>query len=83
MSPAFTRVVHHTPESSAVSMRHAGLWDSPQGCRFTGTRTFCTALVLWCVNQYVCPNNTPLGADQSTAPYPCGVCVGITNPSSW
>lgn len=82
MLPGFENVVHHGLRSEPLA-RHAGLWDGPRDCRFTGTSTFCTGLVLWCVNNYVCANNTVFGNTKSTTPYPCGVCVGVTDPSDW
>ena len=79
MLPGFAKIIHHA-SASVPLIQHAGLWDSPNECRFIGTKTFCTGVVLWCQNNFICPGPNEF---QSSAPYPCGVCVGITDPSDW
>jgi hypothetical protein len=74
--------------STTASVRLAGLWDTPsqKTCRFARTDTFCTGLVLWCKDVYVCVDprdNQLFGHEESRTPYPCGVCVGITSPDDW
>lgn len=62
------------------------LWEtpSPTTCRFARTDTFCTGLVMWCKDVFVCSDaNSPLGHEETRTPYPCGVCVGISSPDDW
>jgi hypothetical protein len=81
--PGFTGVdpinKNGSMERREPSVRLAGLWDTPSGqCIFTGTSTACTGLVLWCTDNFICGDKYT-----SRAPYPCGACVGVTNPSDW
>lgn len=88
MLPGFTAIGGPGP---AVAL--AGPWDTPQACRPLGTDTFCTGVVLWCKDAYFCPGgSTPAvwhdqvvgyGRIETHTPYPCGVCVGVTNPDDW
>jgi hypothetical protein len=61
------------------------LWDTPPEprCRPVRTDTFCTGLVMWCKDVYLCRDDTPQGHEETKTPYPCGVCVGVTPPSDW
>lgn len=85
MVPGFTGVTRHThPDPASSSVRLAGLWDIPAGtCKFTGTSTFCTGLVLWCQDNYLCADSRGQVSTQSRTPYPCGACVGASTPSDW
>jgi hypothetical protein len=80
MLPGFTALSDTRPPIAA-----AGAWDTPSGedCRFARTDTFCTGLVLWCKEVFVCRNNTIQGYEKTKTPYPCGICVGISDPSDW
>lgn len=80
MLPGFTALSDTPPPIAA-----AGAWDTPSGedCRFARTDTFCTGLVLWCKEVFVCRNNTIHGYEKTKTPYPCGICVGISDPSDW
>jgi hypothetical protein len=79
MLPGFAKNIHHASPLAPFA-QHAGLWDAPKGCVPTGTTTFCTLTVLWCVNHYICPGPN---WNQSSAPYPCGACIGISDPGDW
>jgi len=87
MVPGFSGL--HVSDQSLLSsetVRLAGLWDTPDQkvCRPARTDTFCTGLVLWCKDVFICTDrNSPLGHEESRTPYPCGVCVGITSPDDW
>jgi hypothetical protein len=87
MVPGFTAVIDSTPwadTQSGHTVELAWIWDTPRGeCRFARTDTFCTGVVLWCTEVFVCNDGTLFGHEKSKAPYPCGVCVGISNPSDW
>jgi hypothetical protein len=87
MVPGFSGLeIDEQSLSSTATVRLAGLWDTPdqKTCRFSRTDTFCTGVVLWCKEVYVCfDRNSPLGHEESRTPYPCGVCVGIDTPSDW
>jgi hypothetical protein len=85
MLPGFTGLLHRSVVRYPPAVRQAGPWDTPSGttCEPTGTDTFCTGLVLWCTNNYRCYSEQQGSYLTSTTPYPCGVCVGISNPSSW
>jgi hypothetical protein len=84
MVPGFTGVVRNPNPSSSPAVRLAGIWDIPAGsCKFTGTSTFCTALVLWCQDNFLCADSKGEIHPESRTPYPCGVCVGVSNPSDW
>jgi hypothetical protein len=90
MLPGFSGLVSTTAtatEAPEAPIRLAGLWDIPDHkiCTFARTDTFCTGLVLWCKEVYNCRggDNQFFGHDESRTPYPCGVCVGVTNPSDW
>jgi hypothetical protein len=86
MIPGFTAF-----QSAEPAVRLAGVWDGPKECRPLGTETFCTGLVMWCKDVFLCPGTSvviwqgiPLvGTLDSRTPYPCGVCVGITSPDDW
>jgi hypothetical protein len=84
MVPGFTGLTAGTEQTGP---RLAGLWDTPpqERCRYARTDTFCTGLVLWCREVYVCADErSPLfGHEESKTPYPCGVCVGIDSPDDW
>ena len=91
MFPGFIQV-GHSPAGPEYHQRpaifdYAGLWDPPpqEECRFVRTDTFCTGLVMWCKEVSVCRggDNPFFGREVSRTPYPCGVCVGITDPSDW
>ena len=88
--PGFTGILPEPEINSlgaiAAPVRLAGLWDTPpaETCRFARTDTFCTGLVMWCKDVYVCSDrNSPLGHEESRTPYPCGVCVGVSSPDDW
>jgi hypothetical protein len=91
MLPGFTGLVpldtRPNADANSESVYLAGLWDtpSPEICTYARTDTFCTGLVLWCKEVYVCrdPKNPIFGHEESRTPYPCGVCVGVTDPSDW
>jgi len=80
MIPGFTAT------ESQPAVRLAGIWDDPGGgekrCVAIGTTTFCTGLVLWCRDQFICTQGGK-SFEESRTPYPCGVCVGITSPDDW
>lgn len=80
MLPGFTAL-----SDTRAPIAAAGAWDTPSGedCRFARTDTFCTGLVLWCKEVFVCRNNTIQGYEKTKTPYPCGICVGISDPSDW
>jgi hypothetical protein len=84
MLPGFTALISDSSFEPAV--RLAGLWDAPdqKTCVPRGTETFCTGLVMWCRDVFYCrgPNDF-WGHEESRTPYPCGVCVGVTDPSDW
>jgi len=85
MIPGFTATDTQPP------VKLAWLWDDPGGggktCRPARTDTFCTGLVLWCTDVFICTDKRgtggPFGFEESRPPYPCGVCVGITSPDDW
>jgi hypothetical protein len=92
MLPGFSAVeTSSQAPDSAVAL--AGPWDSPKECRPLGTDTFCTLLVMWCKDVYFCPGGSipavwngvfvGYGYLEEHTPYPCGVCIGITDPSDW
>ena len=90
MLPGFTGLLTQhsmaSGEKNSPTVRLAGLWDTPpaQTCRFARTDTFCTGLVLWCKEVFICSDrNSPLGHEETRTPYPCGVCVGISSPDDW
>jgi hypothetical protein len=88
MLPGFTGLTNPTQSSSGSgpAVRLAGLWDPPPAgtCKFARTDTFCTGLVLWCKDVFVCyDGRTIFGHEESRTPYPCGVCVGVSDPSDW
>ena len=90
MLPGFTGLSASTKSGAASDsdppVRLAGLWDIPPAgtCRYSRTDTFCTALVLWCKEVYICYDGRSIfGKEQSRTPYPCGVCVGVSDPSDW
>jgi hypothetical protein len=64
-------------------------WDDPwadpnkEFCRPDHTDTFCTGLVLWCKDVFLCYTGSRGTYYKSRTPYPCGVCVGVTDPSDW
>lgn len=86
MLPGFTAVSDPEP---AVAL--AGPWDSPKECRPLGTDTFCTGVVMWCKDVYLCPGNSVVkwhdqvlyGSLDTHTPYPCGVCIGVSTPDDW
>jgi hypothetical protein len=61
-------------------VRLAGLWEtpSPTRCRFSHTATFCTGVVMWCKDVFICGDK-----EESRTPYPCGVCIGVSSPEEW
>jgi hypothetical protein len=74
--------------SQGVRLAWDDPWDSPAGeggkrCTFSRTDTFCTALVLWCKNVYGCFSPGQGFFEESTTPYPCGVCIGVSSPDDW
>lgn len=84
MLPEFTGLCANSFTKPAV--RLAGLWDVPdkKTCEPLRTDTFCTGLVLWCKDVYFCRSPEDFfGSEETRTPYPCGVCVGITDPSDW
>ena len=85
MVPGFTALSNQSTRFEPAVIQAAGIWDQPTGneCRFARTDTFCTGLVLWCKEVYVCNNNTLHGYEKTVTPHPCGVCVGVSNPSDW
>jgi hypothetical protein len=87
MVPGFTAIVDTSlPSRSPVvpSVELAGVWDIPKGeCRYARTDTFCTGLVIWCREIFICNNGTLFGREESKTPYPCGVCVGVSSPDDW
>jgi hypothetical protein len=84
MLPGFTALGAITPHVTPP-IAAAGVWDTPsqEECRYARTDTFCTLLVMWCKEVYVCNNNTVHGYEKTKTPYPCGVCFGISDPSDW
>jgi len=75
-----TAIVTPTPHAP---IRLAGLWDTPPGtCTYVETTTACAGLVLFCTEVYQCWNGQQMVISKKTA-YPCGVCVGASNPSDW
>lgn len=85
MTPGFTGLTGYAAERYAPAIKQAGPWDTPSGqtCQGTNTDTFCTGVILWCTDNYRCCDDRGDCYLTSTTPYPCGVCVGISNPSSW
>jgi hypothetical protein len=90
MVPGFSGILTSQPARQIVPtnppVRLAGLWDTPSQttCRFARTDTFCTGVVLWCKDVYVCSDRySPLGHEESRTPYPCGVCIGVSSPDDW
>jgi hypothetical protein len=93
MIPGFTAL------SAAPPVRQA-IWEDPPNddyeggipgywkfCRPVRTDTFCTGLLLWCKDVFLCQDSRrtggPYGFEESRTPYPCGVCIGVTDPSDW
>jgi hypothetical protein len=84
MVPGFTAVPLPIFPASPPAIQAAGAWDTPGGdCQYARTDTFCTALVLWCKEVFVCRDGTFHGYETTKTPYPCGICVGISDPSDW
>jgi hypothetical protein len=84
MVPGFTGVIRNAQSGSSPSVRLPGSGTSPAGtCKFTGTSTFCTGLALWCQDNFPCADSRGQVSTQSRTPYPCGACVGVSNPSDW
>lgn len=85
MVPGFTgsaitaglEVVDHAPAAQLA------VWDVSPHCRPINTDTFCTGVVLWCKDNYRCWDPKKGVYLWSNTPYPCGVCVGISDPSDW
>jgi hypothetical protein len=81
-----TDQVHGTGHPKPA-VKLAGLWEIPPvgTCRYVRTDTFCTGLVEWCKEVYTCwTERSPIiGEIQDRTPYPCGVCVGVSDPSDW
>ena len=74
------------PVGASPPVRLAGIWDPPsqRTCVFAGTETFCTGTVLWCKETYSCRNAGEIFPHtESKTPYPCGVCIGVSDPSDW
>lgn len=85
MVPGFTGLDTTATKPDRAAIQAAGVWDTPSGdrCQFARTDTFCTLLVMWCKEVFVCNNNTVHGYEKTKTPYPCGVCIGVSNPSDW
>jgi hypothetical protein len=86
MVPGFTGVVVAEPRPAygPDPVVRLALWDTPpqSRCRPIRTDTFCTALVMWCKDVYMCTDERG-GHEETKTPYPCGVCFGVTSPSDW
>jgi len=80
-----TGIVVTEPPAAAGPPVRLALWDTPPEprCRPSRTDTFCTGLVMWCKDVYICRDDTPQGHEETKTPYPCGVCFGVTSPSDW
>ena len=86
MTPGFSGLRQTSERAASPAISLAGLWDTPsqKTCRFARTDTFCTGVVLWCKDVFVCSDsNSIFGHEESRTPYPCGVCVGVTSPDDW
>lgn len=84
MTSGYTSADNRPSSTSDLAVQAAGVWTTPGGgCSFSRTDTFCTGLVLWCKEVYVCNNDTLFGYEETKTPYPCGVCVGVSDPSDW
>jgi len=89
MVPGFTAVKETEPGHVPCQQGVAQAWDDPwadpekEFCRPSHTDTFCTGLVLWCTDVFQCYSGKQGYYQEERTPYPCGVCIGITDPSDW
>ena len=85
----FSAVVHSSPELVLQSQGVVPAWDDPWAdpdrdyLVATAPDTFCTGLVMWCTDVFLCYSRWRGYYQEERTPYPCGVCFGIDDPSDW